>query len=152
MPAPGSTNITAEFYERPYNAARETTIPPYWFVHVAVASAPSAPTFPGTLSAKAQLQVNAWLGADATTRTHLYARLTTERDALAKIAEYITFYASEAYVEWIAAENASRIAQWRLYMADAMIANKDTEAGSTTGPTGGTAPTFPIAHATNTPT
>ncbi len=148
MSSPGSVNITGEFYERPYNAAAEGSLPPDWFQHVTAVTAPTYPTFPGTLTMQAQIEVGTWLSAGFNARAAILARCS-EREAVSKIAEYTTFLTSSTYVEWSSADKASRVAQWKLFCADALVANKLSVPVAVSAPSGSGAPTAPFTQATN---
>lgn len=137
-------------YERPYAAYHEQAPVPQWFRHVpAVYSGPTLIVFPGTLTAKEQSEVRLWLISDASTRPEILLRCT-QRAAIAKIAEFVAYYADPSYWSWKDADEASRVAQWRLFLADALIANKLTvpKSGEGTG-VGSAEPVVPFTQGLN---
>ncbi len=139
----GTTNIngsSGEMYEKPYGAYHEQSVPPAWFKSLPPTySGPTLIVFPGTLNMVERAQVNAWLVAQESQRPDILRRCTS-RVAIAKITEYIAYYATASYQAWYGAAESSRIAQWRLYLATAVVNNKATvsksedTAGTGSGP------------------
>lgn len=152
MPGPGGTNITGEFYERPYAAYHEQSEPPTWFRHIAATyTGPTVIVFPGTLTVQEKIEVMAWLAASQTDRPNVLANCT-QRAAIAKITEYIAYYADVTYLAWRDTDEGTRIAQWRLFMADSLIESKTTVAASSdSAGAGSLPPTPPFEQATNLP-
>lgn len=151
MTAPAGINITGEMYERPYAAYHEQSPVPDWFRHISPTyTGPTAIVYPGTLTLEEQSEVGRWLAANDFEKPSRLAQCT-QRAAIAKITEYIAYYAAASYLNYRDANNSSRIAQWRLFLADAMIANKTTvpATGDPTSGTGTSAPTPPYDQATN---
>lgn len=120
-----SANLTTDLTERPHYAAQEKLVAPSWFSPIlpVVPVSPAAPSFPGTLTPSEAAQVNSWLLASQNDRERML-RSFTSRLAIAKVAEFVTYYADPAIKAWIGACEAARIAQFRQYMADAMVNNK----------------------------
>lgn len=148
----GTQNITADFRERQFAAYNDQSVPPSWFRHkVATYTGPTAIVFPGTLNMLERAEVNAWLWADVSLRPVMLSRCT-QRAAIAKITEYIAYYADASYLAWKDTDEAARLAQWKLFSADALIQSKATvsSSGDVTG-TGSSPTSAPIALASNTP-
>lgn len=155
MPAPGGTNMagsSGEMYERPYAAYHEQSDPPWWFRHIPASyTGPTAIVFPGTLTAQERREVMAWLAAGQAERPNLLSKCT-QRAAVAKITEYIAYYADASWLAWRDTDEGTRIAQWRLFVADGLIASKATVAKSAdSGGIGSGEPTPPFVTATNLP-
>lgn len=150
MPAPGAINITTEMFERPYAAYHEQSSPPAWFRSIPPTySGPALITFPGNLNALERAEVNAWLNAMEGERPATLARCT-QRASIAKITEYVAYYADASYLAWKNAADAAHIAQWRLYLADALLANKSTIAKTAdTAGSGSAEAAVPYTQGTN---
>lgn len=148
----GTQNITADFRERQYAAYHEQTPAPSWFRHVSPTySGPTMITYPDDLNSIEQAEVNAWLNATVSQRPSMLAKCT-QRAAIAKITEFIAYYADASYLNWSDADKSSQLAQWRLYLADALLNNKASiPATSDGGGSGSGQPTPPFTMPENTP-
>lgn len=148
--AVGTTNITGEMYEKPYAAYHEHSLPPTGFSSIPPTySGPTLIVFPGNLNSVERAQVNKWLLAADKPAALLQCK---SRIAIAKITEYIAYYADASYLAWAAARDASHIAQWRLYLATALVNNKAAVSKSAdTAGTGSGATSVPFTAATNLP-
>lgn len=146
----GTQNIQDEFRERQYAAYHDQSIPPFWFrPKEPTYTGPTAIVFPGTLTGREQLEVREWLAASDTDRPNLLTKCT-QRAAIAKITEYIAYYADPSWLAWRDTREAVRIVLWRLFMADTSVQSKGTisasadVAGAGSGPT--TAPILPAEN------
>lgn len=128
-----ATNLNTTLYERPYYAAQEQSVPPAWFRHTPPTHpvTPVAPTYPGTLNSFERAEVQRYLDnpTDAVLAT------LTLPDAIAKANEFKTYYADAIIMAYIDADRMTRVAQWKQFCADALIASKETQSPS--GDTGG---------------
>lgn len=95
----------------------------------AAPGSPATPVFPGTLTGPELSEVNNWLAAPEGQRPDLLRRART-RAAIAKIGEYVVYYADPAVIAWLAAVNDARFAQHVLGRADGIINNEATTAKS----------------------
>jgi hypothetical protein len=98
-----------------------------------------------------QQEVRAWLSASESRRPDILRRMTT-RASVAKVAEYVAYYADPAIVAWRAAMYEADVAQRILTRADALINNEASTAISAdnTG-TGGAVPPSNQPPGGNTP-
>jgi hypothetical protein len=118
----------------------------------AAPGSPSAPTFPGTLTVLEQTEVSRWLRATECLRPGILRGFTT-RAAVAKVAEYVAYYADSAIIAWLAACDDARFTQRVLTRADALINNEATlsKSSDATG-AGSSAPPASQTPGANTPT
>lgn len=121
-----SDNYALAIAPKPSAAIREQTSPETWFEHSApdLPGGLTQPTYPGTLNIAEQQEVGRWLIAQESERPAVLLKLT-QRNAIAKVEEYKTYFANPKYIAWNASNKLDRISQWRAGLGSALIANDE---------------------------
>lgn len=104
--------------QRDYFAARLPVEVPEWFVHSNPVNPPSRPAYPNGYTTAEQAEVTAWFAAGKDDS------VLTLPGSIAYAALLRSFLA--ANTSWVASNNLARIAQYRLALADAHLANYNT--------------------------
>lgn len=135
------TNLTATLYERAYFASQDRSVPRVTFQPYLPTTpvSPAAPAYPATLNSIERMEVDRWLTASTQDRPFVLTRTAT-RAAIAKIGEYVAYYADPAIQAWLEACLSAISAQWKYNEADAAINNKATVSKSSNGTGAGSTP------------
>lgn len=129
-----TANYAVSLAPKPAVAIRDQTPVPAWFSHTSpdLPSGLTTPTFPGSLTPIEQAEVRRWLAAPEHHRPTVLTQLT-QRAAVAKVEEYVAYYADPKYLAWKASNELDRIGQWRNATGSAVIANIDALSKSLDG-------------------